>query len=185
MPDTLALDSCVRLDREGRAQNAEPVVGERVPAPNAGSWNAVKRVTGNGFSIEVPTVTVRDSTHGSYSITGFPGCRYFCSLDVALEIGAARETVDQYVARLRIIDTVNNPDAADWIPGPPRVVSVQGERGLMMETPCGDCTAGEIVIARETHVARISYNLDDREGDQPGLMCRLARTAASFRWQDQ
>jgi hypothetical protein len=52
----------------------------------------------------------------------------------------------------------------------------------MMSTPCGDCTSGEIVTKRGRTVAYIAYSIDDRDGYQPGLICRFARVASTFAW---
>jgi hypothetical protein len=184
MADTITLDSCASLDRQARAQNRMPEPGDTVPPPKAGSWTDVKQVSLDSFSIEVPrvaSVRPRDA-HGSYWITDLPTCRYFCAIQVTLTHDSLGQTVNEYVARLRVVDTTENPDAVDWIPGPPRAVNVHGDQGLMMETACGDCTAGQIVLIRNRTIAHLSYSLDDRDGYQPGLMCRLARAASTFQW---
>jgi hypothetical protein len=37
-------------------------------------------------------------------------------------------------------------------------------------------------VARADTVAEIMYSIDDREGYNPGLACRMARVAQSFQW---
>jgi hypothetical protein len=54
-----------------------------------------------------------------------------------------------------------------------------------METTCGDCTSGQVVVKRGFDVAHIGYSLDDRDGYHPGVMCRLARVATTFRWMER
>jgi hypothetical protein len=182
--DTISLDSCARLDRESRPMNAVHEPYEDIPKPHPGSWKSVKRIVRDGFSLEVPMVATFGAagSEGAYAITGFPGCRYYCDITVSLESVAPTMTLDQYVAKRRLVDTTTNPDAADWIPGPPREISVHGERGLLMEIPCGDCTGGEIVTLHDAKIMSINYTLDDREGQQPGLECRLTRVATTFEW---
>ena len=45
-----------------------------------------------------------------------------------------------------------------------------------------DVRAGEIVAIRNRTVAHLAYNLDDRNGYQPGLVCRVVRAASTFHW---
>jgi hypothetical protein len=181
--DSIPLDSCVALDRLARPQNRVFEPGDSLPPPHPGSWTAVKRLSLGAFSIEPPAGTTlgrRDSLF--VAVLDFPTCRYFCALDITLIRDSISRSLDDYVASLRVVDTAKNADAADWIPGPPRSVALGSDRGLAMETPCGDCTSAQVIVRRGNTVAHIGYSLDDRDGYHPGVMCRLARVATTFRW---
>jgi hypothetical protein len=56
------------------------------------------------------------------------------------------------------------------------------DRGELMELPCGDCNSAEILVARGRRTAILEFSIDDRDGYQPGIMCRMARVASSYRW---
>jgi hypothetical protein len=182
--ELVRLDSCTTLDSAARPQDRVLEAGETVPLPHPGTWETVKRVSLDSFSIEVPTVATVSAAnaHDSHWISGLPGCRYSCGMEIILERDSVSRSLDQYVASLRVVDTTTNPDAADWVPGPPRVISVGGERGLIMETSCGDCMSGQAVVKRGRTIAHIMYSLDVRDY-QPGLMCRMARIATTFQWR--
>jgi hypothetical protein len=182
--DTISLDSCVSLDRLARTPKGMPELGDKVPPPNPGTWTDVKRVALDSFSIEIPRVaSVRHrDAHGSYLITDLPTCRYSCAIEVSLSHDFIGKTVDDYVARLPVADDTGNPATADGIVGTPKAVTVDGNKGLMIQTDCGDCIAGEIVAIRNRTVAHLAYNLDDRNGYQPGLVCRVVRAASTFHW---
>jgi hypothetical protein len=172
------------LDRQTRAPKGMPDLGDTVPPPNPGSWTDVKRIALDSFSIEIPRVaSVRHrDAHDSYLITDLPMCRYSCDIEVSLSHGFIGKTVDDYVARLPVADDTGNPATADGIVGTPKAVTVDGDRELMIQTDCGDCIAGEIVAIRNRSVAHLVYSIDDRNGYQPGLVCRVVRAAATFRW---
>jgi hypothetical protein len=42
-----------------------------------------------------------------------------------------------------------------------------------------------VIVRRGNTVAHIGYSLDDRDGYHPGVMCRLARVATTFRWIEE
>lgn len=177
-------DSCARFDTLARLQKRVLGPDDTIPAPRAGSWSDTRRVALDSFSIEIPSVAeagARDRA-GSYWITKFPGCRYHCALEIHVEPDTARAGLDSYVERLRTPDTTSNSDASDWLPGDPGPATVGGRRALLMELPCGDCTAALLVSDVGGRIVRIEASIDDRDGYQPGLMCRLTRAAASFRW---
>jgi hypothetical protein len=138
----------------------------------------------DSFQFTVPTVAIArsDASHGAYYISELPGCRYFCGLEVNFVHDSIDRSLDDYAASLRVVDTARNPDDEMWRPGPARPIRLTRSDGLIMETPCGDCTSGQILAKRGRTVAHIGYSLDDRDGSQPGMMCRLARAASTFDW---
>lgn len=185
VPDSIALDSCEKLDRLAVPQRRVLLPGETVPHPHPGSWSEVKRLSLGAVSIEVPSVTTVGRTDSMFlALLDFPTCRYFCAISIALVHDSLDRSLDAYVASLRIVDSVADPDADRDRPGPPRPIGVGPDRGLIMDTPCGDCGSSDIVVRRGETVAHIDLNIDDREGYQPGVMCRLARAATTFRWID-
>jgi hypothetical protein len=177
-----APDSCAKLDAAARARGTlEPAP---LPPPRAGSWTATHRVTIDAFSLAIPLVArarPRDA-HGVYWIDSLPGCHFFCAVDVTLERDSTTGSLESYIAGRRTVDATSNPDAADWIPSPPQYISVGGRRAAIMETVCGDCTSGEVLFFRSGQIARLEYNIDDREGFQPGLVCHLQQMATTFEW---
>jgi hypothetical protein len=180
--DTISLDSCAALDAQGAPQNRVLEPGETIPPPHPGSWASTKRVARDSFQLEVPSVAnvgFKD-TQGTYWVADLPGCRYFCALGITFQTDSIDRSLDQYVASLRVVDTAKDPDAE--IPGLPHPIQLARSDGLMMSTPCGDCTSGEIVTKRGRTVAYIAYSIDDRDGYQPGLICRFARVASTFAW---
>jgi hypothetical protein len=54
--DSIALDSCARLDAQARPQQRAAESAHADPPPHPGSWTATKRLTFDGFSIDVPAV---------------------------------------------------------------------------------------------------------------------------------
>ncbi len=183
--DTVSLDSCATLDAKSAPQRRVLEPGETVPPPHQGSWTATKPAGLDSFRIIIPTVarTRLDSTRGSYFISELPGCRYFCGLEIDFIQDSVDRPLEDYAATLRIVDTAEDPDAELWRPGTPRPIRLTHADGLIMETPCGDCTSGQIIVKRGHTIAHIGYFLDDRDGFQPGLVCRLVRTASTFAWR--
>jgi hypothetical protein len=53
-----------------------------------------------------------------------------------------------------------------------------------LETYCGDCTSGELVTAHGPWLARIMYNLDDRDGNNELVLAHLVEIARTFRWRE-
>jgi hypothetical protein len=183
--DTIPLDSCAALDHFATAQQRVREPGEVIPEPHSGSWADVRRLSLGAVSIDVPngiTLGRWDST--TIAMYDFPTCRFFCALSITLVRDSASRSLDAYAASLRAVDTAADPNASRDLPGPPRPLTVGPERGLLMTTPCGDCTSSEVVVTRAHTVAHIGYSIDDRDGYQPGVMCRLTRAATSFRWID-
>lgn len=181
--DTIALDSCASLDRLAAPQRTVLQPGEVIPAPHPGTWTDVKRLNFGAVSIEVPrTTTLGRTDSASVAIFGFPACRYFCAINITLVHDSIDRSLDAYVASLRAVDTVADPD--DERPGPPRAIRVGPDRGFIMDMPCGDCGSEDLVVKRGNTIARISSIMDDREGHQPGVECRLTRVATTFRWID-
>lgn len=180
--DTIALDSCAKLDRLAAPQLRVLQPGETIPAPHAGSWDNVKRLNLGIGTIDVPSSTTLGRTDSTFvAVVDFPTCRYFCDISITLVRDSVNRSLDDYVASFRAVDTT---DPNDEPPGPPRPFRVGPDTGRMMEMPCGDCGGSDIVVKRGNTVAHIGYNLDDREGHQPGIECRLTRAAATFRWLD-
>lgn len=181
--DSIALDSCARLDRLAAPQRSVLQPGEVIPAPHPGVWTDVKRLNFGAVSIEVPTTTTLGRTDSVFvAVFNFPTCRYFCSISIALVHDSTNRSLDAYVASFRSVDTVADPDAER--PGPPRAIRVGSDRGFIMDMPCGDCGSEDLVVKRGSTIARISSSIDDREGHQPGVECRLTRVATTFRWID-
>ena len=181
--DSIPLDSCAKLDQLGTPQARVLQPGEVIPGPQPGSWADVKRVAFGAFSIEVPAVTTLGRIDSAFvSVVDFPTCRYFCGINVDLVHDSVYTSLDAYVAHWRDLDTVGDPDAERS--GPPRPIRVGPDRGLVMETPCGDCGSEDLIVKRGNTVAHISFSMDDREGNQPGVRCRLTRAATTFRWID-
>lgn len=181
--DSIPLDSCAKLDQLGAPQARVLQPGEVIPGPHPGSWSDVKRIAFGAFSLEVPAVTTLGRIDSAFAaVVDFPTCRYFCDISVDLVHDSADTSLDAYVAHWRDLDTAGDPDAERS--GPPHPIRVGPDRGLLMETPCGDCTSEDLIVKRGKTVAHIGLSMDDREGYQPGVMCRLTRAAATFRWID-
>ena len=183
--DTTGLDSCARLDAGARRQANASLPEDALPSPRPGSWADAKRVTLDSFSIEIPAVArarTRDED-GSYWVDSLPTCRFFCALQITFSHDSTGRGLDAYADALRTVDSTAGEDAKDWLPGPPSPITVDGDAGIRMETACGDCTSGEIVVMRDRRIATIAYNIDDRDGYQPGLVCRLERVARTFKWR--
>lgn len=184
--DSFSLDSCARLDAQARPQQRVREPGETdeaVPAPSPGAWSETRRVALDGFSIEVPTVTSvgHNVDTGHVVISDLPGCAHFCIVEIMTEPDSAGAGLDAWIARVRTSDPTD-PEAGDWVPGPPQPIRLGPDRGALMEVPCGDCGESEIVTERGGRIAVIDFSISDPVGYQPGLTCRLTRVAASFRW---
>lgn len=53
-----------------------------------------------------------------------------------------------------------------------------------MDEPCGDCGAITVAAIHKGQIVEFNLSIDDREGHQPGLECRMIRVATSARWPD-
>jgi hypothetical protein len=176
--DSIPLDSCTRLDTAARPQNRVPQPGEVDPPPAGGNWTETVEVHDSLGRLAVPKsaiVSYRPNGHYSLSVGGMPGCRYSCGVSVTYVTVAPRPAVSPPA----------NPDEDDWQPGPPRPIVMGSDHGELREVPCGDCNSAEIVLSRGQRRAVLEFSLDDREGYQPGIMCRLARVASSYRWSEE
>ena len=182
LPAVGATDSCAGYDKAARPQQTAEMTA--LPPARAGSWTVTRKITLDSFSLEIPEVArihPRDA-HGVYWVDSLPDCRFFCALEITFERDSTTQSLESYIAARRTVDTTGNPDAADWQPGPPRYVSFGGRRAAVMETACGDCASGEVLFSQSGAVARLAWNIDDREGFQPGLACRLEKVAGTFQW---
>jgi hypothetical protein len=186
--DSISLDSCARLDNKSRPQGRVLQPGETINPIKAGSWSATRVVQAERFTIEVPVVVSElrivalDRGDSRYALDGFPGCRYYCSLAVTFQHDSARAGAEAYVSRIRDEHEKAGDDAADWAPGPWHPMTVDGQLAGIVDIPCGDCTTRSVYTARADTIAEIELSIDDREGFQPGLACRLARVAQTFQW---
>ncbi len=186
--DSVSLDSCARLDKRARAQGRVFQPGESIPPTKPGSWSVTRAEQAIRFTIEVPSATdgMRLVEHPGgetiYSILGFPSCRYDCSLSVAFHKDSACASAEGYVARQRSAYDSTNEESAAWAAASWRALTVDGRPGGIVEIPCGDCTSRSVYTARADIIAEIQLSVDDRDGYQPGLLCRLARVAQTFQW---
>jgi hypothetical protein len=175
-------DSCAKHDAAARTQQSMDTTP--LPPRQGGSWTVTRRVRLDEFSLGIPVVARARSrdAHGAYWVDSLPGCRFFCALEITFARDSTTGSLESYIAARRMVDTTSNPDAADGQPGPPRYVTFGTQRAALMETRCGDCTSGEVLFFRAGQVARLAWSIDDREGFQPGLVCRLQRMASTFEW---
>jgi hypothetical protein len=182
MPISEAGDTCAKLDTAARRQATTEIAP--LPPRQAGAWTVTRKVTLDAFSLEIPVVARARSrdAHGVYWVDSLPRCRFFCALEITFARDSTTRSLESYIAARRMIDTTANPDAADWQPQPPHYVTLGGKRAALMETTCGDCVSGEVLFFRSGQVARLAWSTDDREGFQPGLVCRLQRMAGTFEW---
>jgi len=181
--DTISLDSCAKLDEKAYPQSRVLEPGEVIPPPSPGSWTTEKRVTIDSTELVIPVVAkVSTGDAHTYYVSDLPGCSYFCAVAVTFVTDSLDRTLVEYRATLRNVDLIKDPDAAMGVPGPSRPIRLARSDGLIMETPCGDCNSEQILTKHGRTIASIAFSLDDREGFQPGLMCRLARVASSFAW---
>jgi hypothetical protein len=180
-----AADSCASLDTLAHGQNSALAPGESIPPRHPGSWSETRRVSAGAFTLDVPKLTAIGRTDSAHvAMYGFPDCRFFCSLSVTLVQDSADQSLDAYVAGLRPGRSPPDPDQDSDSRGAPQPLYVGQEPAVIMEMPCGDCTSREVVTRRGRRVARIDFGIDDRDGFQPGIMCRLTRVATTFRWAD-
>jgi hypothetical protein len=181
---SISLDSCERLDAQSHPQSRVFAPGESLPAPHAGSWSTTRPIELGGLHLDVPvTVEVNPpNREGVHALWDFPGCRFACGLSVLVTQDSTHAGLDGYLATLHAVSPPEPGDEPAEMPGPARFVSIDGERAAYMDTPCGDCTSALIVAVHGGRVVQFNVSLDDQEGYQPGLMCRLARVATSARW---
>jgi hypothetical protein len=172
------------LDKTARVQGRVFQPGESLSPSNPGSWSVTRIERAARFTIEVPAasdtmrILPQPEADTVYSISGFPTCRYYCSLSVAFRKDSARGGAEMYVAQQRSKYGDTDEDA----PGPWRGLTVDGDAGGIVDNPCGDCTSQSIYTGRADTIAEIQLSVDDRDGYQPGLLCRLARVAQTFQW---
>lgn len=181
--DSIPLDSCARLDAAARPQNRVREAGDVDPIPTAGSWTETIEVHDSAGRLSVPkaaTVEYRPNPHYSMVVRALPGCRYSCSVSVAYGTDL-RPSLSVPTDSAPAADSTS-VDADDWQPGPARPILMGSDRGQMMELPCGDCNSAEILLTRGQRRAILEFSIDDRDGYQPGIMCRMARVASSYRW---
>ncbi len=179
--DSISLDSCATLDRQSHPQARVLAPGETIPAPLPGSWSEVKRLSAGPYSLVVPrTTTVARPDSTVVAIFDFPGCRFFCALNVGLVDDSLDRSLDAYVASQRVADSAADPGAVADIGPPPTPIHLGQQRGLIMDGDCGDCTERDIIVRRGRRVAHIGLSIDDRDGYQPGIMCRMTRVATTF-----
>ena len=182
--DSIPLDSCARLDAAARPQQRVREPGEVDPIPAAGSWTETVVVQDSAGRLSVPktaSVTYRPNPHYSMVVNAFPGCRYSCSLSVRYAAVAPRSDRSPPADSAAAPESPN-ADADEWQPGPPRPISMGSDRGELSDQPCGDCTSAEILLTRGQRRAILEFGIDDRDGYQPGIKCRMARVASSYRW---
>lgn len=168
-----------------QATKAVPHHGQGPITAHPGSWRATKRFGGKEFSLLIPAVATMafQKNDQQYWITGLPQCHYFCALTVRLSDKRAALGLDSVVAQRRFEDSANNdPDLTAYEPGPATRLTIGDAPALLLEANCGDCTGGTVFVARGARVGAIEYNVDDREGYQPALVCRLVAIAKTFRW---
>lgn len=178
-------DSCNALVNLTKPQRRSPTTVKAPSPPHPGSWRATKRFGGKEFSLLIPAVATMafQKNDQQYWITGLPQCHYFCALTVRLSDKRAALGLDSFVAQRRFEDSANNdPDLTAYEPGPATRLTIGDAPALLLEANCGDCTGGTVFVARGARVGAIEYNVDDREGYQPALVCRLVAIAKTFRW---
>lgn len=182
--DSIALDSCARLDREARPQGRVPQPGEAVAPPREGSWTVSRVAATPRFTIELPVAAsaLRVTPDSGFAVDSFPDCRYSCILSVQFLRDSLHEGAARYVDRVRRQVIASGEDGADWAFGPSRQLSVDGTPAVLVDVPCGDCTSASLYLSRADTLVEITYSVDDREGYQPGIACRFARIAQSFQW---
>jgi len=182
--DSIALDSCARLDRDARTQRRVPQAGEAISPPREGSWLATRIAATPRFTIELPAAAspLRLTPDSGFATDSFPGCRYSCIVSVRFRRDSLHEGAGGYVDRLRRDAIASGEDGADWAFGPSRRMHVDGKGAVLVDVPCGDCSSASVYVSRGDTLAEITYSIDDREGYQPGIACRLARVARSFQW---
>jgi hypothetical protein len=181
---TLPLDSCERLDAQAHAQLRVFAPGESLPAPHVGSWVSTTTVDVDGLRLDVPLgvqVNPPNSEH-VYALLGFPTCRFECMLTVRVTTDSSHRGLDAELAPLHTHPASSPDNEPPDPPGPPQFLTIGSERAAYMATPCGDCTSALLVAAHAGRIAHFDLTLDDQEGYQPGLLCRLARVAASAQW---
>ena len=183
-PDSLRLDSCAGLDRGARPQNRVRQPGEIDPSPREGSWTDTRVQATPRFTMEVPRATsvTRQLADSVFTIDAFPSCRYSCSLQVTFHRDKIASSAGAYVDRLRMAAFSGDAEDSAWAPGPSRILTADGEPAVLVETPCGDCTSASLFAVRGDTAVELQYFVDDREGYQPGIACRLARVAQTFQW---
>lgn len=186
--DTISLDSCARLDREGiKADSAIFFPDQPIPPVRTGDWNDIKRATADRFTIDVPNVAsiVRRKSDGSYRITDFPGCISYCDITIVLENDSVSRSLDNYIANSATWDSMKKHPPIHGGPRPAQDINVGGEQARVFYTAgCPDCQDGQIFAKRDRTVAHISYLVGDINGFQPGLVCRVKRVASTFQWRD-
>jgi hypothetical protein len=180
----VSLDSCERIDAQARAQLRVFAPGESLPPPHPGSWTATKPVDIEDLRLDVPLgveVNPPNREH-VHALWDFPGCRFACSLSVLAISDSGHAGLDHYLGQLHSVSDAEPGDETSDVPGPSRFLTIDHERAAYMDTPCGDCTSALIVTIHAGRIFNFNLTLDDQEGYQPGLMCRLARVVASARW---
>jgi hypothetical protein len=177
------LDSCERLDAESHAQLRVFAPGESLPAPHRGSWTNTKPVDIEGMRLTVPaSVAIDPPNHERvHALWEFPTCRFSCALFIHVTPDSSHHGLDGYLAQLHNASP-SEPGEPPDVPGPPRFLIIDHERAAYMETPCGDCTSALIVALHGGRIFHFNITLDDQEGYQPGLMCRLSRVVTTARW---
>jgi hypothetical protein len=186
--DSIPLDSCAKLDRLAREQAVVRQADDPLSPKRPGSWTDTRVDRAVRFTIEVPRaaeelrVVAHPAGDTTWAISGFPYCRYYCALSVEFRPLSPNTSAEAYEAGQRAAHDPNDEEAEAWAPGPWRPLTVDGEPGGLVDIPCGDCTSMSVYTARAGTLATIELSVDDRDGYQPGLLCRLARVAQTFQW---
>jgi len=178
-------DSCDAFLKLAKPQKRAGATDTTLPPPHAGSWTATKVVGARNFTLLIPAVATIEfhKNDQQYWITDLPQCRYFCALTIQLGDKRATLALDSFVAHLRSADSADHdPDMTGYATGPATRLTIANEPAVLVEANCGDCSAGTLFMARGASVASVEYNVDDREGYQPALVCRLVAIAKTFRW---
>jgi hypothetical protein len=195
--------ACGSGDSRVIADSARPLVVVRPPAvpmdsssltpgyglPHPGSWDSTSEYADSVFTIRYPssaTAEEKPPRDGGREVwlSGLPECRWPCYVSVHLERDSSAASLDAAVREQTTTDTADDADAADYVASVRDSLPLGNVRAVHLATYCGDCTSGELLTSRGPWLARIEYNLDDRDGANQILLSHLLAIARTFRWRE-
>ena len=197
------LAACGRSDSKAILDSARPQSAVRPPAapvgrdsltpgyglPHAGSWDSTSEYADSLFTLRYPssaTVQNKPRTNGEREVwvSELPACRWPCYVSVRIQRHSGGASVDSAVREETTPDTSDHSDAADYVASIRDSLPLGRFRAVHLETYCGDCTSGALLTSHGPWLARIEYNLDDRDGYNQLLLSHLVATARTFRWRE-
>lgn len=203
----LLLAACSRAEPAASRDSAKPAVADAPPAspappasaesltssygrPHPGSWEPTSEYADSLYTFRYPSsahVEKKPPRGGieEVSVSQLPDCLWPCYVTVSVQRDTSALPLETAIREETTADTSGGSEAADEVASIRDSLPLGTARAVHLETYCGDCTSGELVTAHGPWLARIEYDLDDRDGHNERLLAHLVEIARTFRWREE